>query len=199
MTNLDYKEKLLGVIKHDDEHKIVVSHVTIRQSIFFLVIRIMAIELIAATALITFHIFFFNPQLQQGILGSLAQFNIPVFIFLVIAKSALLIFIIMQWVDEYYEITTKDVVYRRGFFIKKEDRHKLEHIGYINLEQGALGRMFNYGTVKLFNWTTEKEILLYLIHNPRKYQHILEELLPEADKSKKVFRDHILEPDDDSL
>ena len=32
-----------------------------------------------------------------------------------------------------------------------------------------------------------------------KYHSILQTLLPEADRKKKVFREHILEPDDDSI
>lgn len=199
MTNLDYKEKILGVINTDKERNIAVTHVTIRQSIFFLVLRMLTIEAIATTLVVLFHTVLFSPQVSERI-GTTAQlFNIPVFILLVMAKTGFLIFVIGQWLNEYYEITTSEIIYRRGLIFKREDKHKLDHIGSVELQQGFLGRIFNYGTLKLFVWTTEKEVLMYLIHNPRKYQNILEELLPEAEKSKKVFREHIFEPEDESL
>ncbi|MDO8269157.1 MAG: PH domain-containing protein [Candidatus Levybacteria bacterium] len=199
MTNLDYKEKLLGVIRKDEDHKIIVTHITIRQSIFFLVLRLLTIEAIATTAVIVFHTLLFTPQISDRIGSNIALFNIPVFILLVLIKTSFVIFVIAQWLNEYYEITAKEVIYRRGLILRREEQHKLAHIGSVRLEQGFLGRIFNYGTLKLFNWTIERDVVMYLIHNPRKYQNILDELIPEADKSKKVFREHILEPEDDSL
>lgn len=198
MANLEYKEKILGVIQAGSERNIAVTHITIRQSIFFLVLRIIVIESITTIFVILLHTVFLVPVITERI-GNAALFNIPIFVLLVIAKSSLLIFVIAQWLNEYYEITTKEIIYRRGIIVRREDRHKLDHIGSVELEQGLLGRIFNYGTLKLFVWTTEKEALMYLIHNPRKYQNILEDLLPEAEKSKKVFREHLVEHEDDSV
>ena len=199
MATLEYKEKLLGVTDVDKVRKIVISHVTIRQSISFLVLKLLVIEALAAVSIIIFHSVLLKTNIKEIIGEDLLIFNIPLFIILVLIKSFFTIFIIIQWLNEYYEITTKEVVYRKGLIFKKEDRHLFEHIGSVKLEQGIFGRIFNFGTIRLFNWTREKNMYMYLIHNPSKYINILEELLPEADKEKKVFREHVLEPEEDTL
>ncbi len=199
MLNLDYKEKLLGVVQNDDGKNIVVTHVTIRQSISFLVLRLLAIEIITAIAIVFFHTLLLRSDIRQMVEPGLLIFNIPLFIILVVVKTILTIFVIVQWLNEYYEITTKDIVYRKGLILKKEERYLLHHIGSVEVEQGIFGRIFNFGTLKLYNWTKEKYVYLYLIHNPMKYLHIMEELLPNTDKSKKVLREHILEPEEDNI
>lgn len=60
------------------------------------------------------------------------------------------------------------------------------HLGKVSLEQNLLGRLLNYGNVKVFNWALEKEITLYLIHNPMKTIRVLQDLLPEADEENKT-------------
>ena len=199
MANIDYKEKLLGVLQNETGKNIVITHVTIRQSISFLVLRLLSIEIMAAIAIIVFHTLILRSDIRQLVGDDILIFNIPLFILLVVIKTVITIFVIIQWLNEYYEITTKDIVHRRGLILKKEERHLLQHIGSVSIEQGVFGRRFNFGTLKLFNWTKEKYVYLYLIHNPMKYLHIMEELLPDADKSKRTVREHILEPEEDSL
>lgn len=199
MANIDYKEKLLGVLQNETGKNIVITHVTIRQSISFLVLRLLSIEIMAAIAIIVFHTLILRSDIRQLVGDDILIFNIPLFILLVVIKTVITIFVIIQWLNEYYEITTKDIVHRRGLILKKEERHLLQHIGSVSIEQGVFGRIFNFGTLKLFNWTKEKYVYLYLIHNPMKYLHIMEELLHDADKSKRTVREHILEPEEDSL
>jgi hypothetical protein len=103
-----------------------------------------------------------------------------------------MVFVITQWVNEYYEITPKEVIHKTGFFLKKEEKHMLEHLGKLEIEQGLLGRIFNFGTLKLNNWALGKDAILYLIHNPMKYHYILETLLPNADEQKQILREHMV-------
>lgn len=196
MPNLDYKEKLMKLEKSEKGHMIVVSHITIRQSISFLVLRLIAIETIAAFAIIAFHTAVMSSFVKERIFEGVSFFNIPFFMILVVLKTFFMIFIMVQWLNQYYEISTKEVIYRKGLIFKKEERYEFEHIGSIELEQGIFGKLLNFGTIKLFDWATEKDVLLYLIHNPMKYEKILEDLIPEADRGKKVVREHIIEPDE---
>lgn len=199
MANLDFKEKMLGVVKIDDKKKIVVTHITIRQSIFFLHLRLITIEVIAAFAIILVHSILLGTDIKTNIGDNIISFNIPIFIILVMIKTFFAVFVIIQWLNEYYEITGHDVLHRKGLIFKREERTILEHIGSVDIEQGFFGRIFNFGTIKLFNWASEKEVYLYLIHNPLKYLHILEDLVPQTDREKKIFREHVLEPEDSSV
>ncbi len=196
---MNVQEKILGVINDDQERKIVVTHVTIRQSIIILLVRLVVLEMLAAVGVVIFHALIISTNITDivnYVNSEIILFNTSLFLFLIFLKTCVMIFIIIQWLNQYYEITPKEIIFKRGFIFKKEERNTLDHLGSIEVDQGLLGRIFNFGTIKLFNWATEKNFPLYLIHNPMKYHFILQTLLPEADKKKKVFREHLIEPEE---
>ncbi len=188
-----YVQKLKGT----EGNKIVVTHITIRQSIFFLLLKLIIVELIAAAALITFHVLFFSPDVQAQLPTGVTLFNIPVFLSLVVLKTAITFYILFQWLDEYYEITTKEIIHKKGFFTKHDEHNSLNHVVSLRVNQGWFGRIFNFGTITLFNWAKNREFSLYLIHNPIKYLHILETLLPEPDEDRKMVRERLIEKEDE--
>lgn len=185
-------KKLLGISKNGDE-QLIVSHLTIRESITFLVLRLLGLEAIAAIGIIVFHNLILSPAVRDTVGPQLIVFNIPLFVLLVFLKIILMIFIIVQWLNEYYEITPKEIIHKKGLIFRKEEKYKLEHLGALKINQNVIGRIFNYGSLKLYNLALRKDVSLYLIHNPRKYHHVLESILPAADEEKKVFREHMLE------
>ncbi len=189
------KEKFNLLEKPREEQVIHVSHITIRQSISFLLIRLVVLEVVSVLGLILSLVFFFNPQIQDRLGDLILYVNIPFFCFVIILKTIVMLMVIIRWLNEYYEITPKYVIHKRGFFFKKEERYTLVHLGKVRLEQGLLGRLLNYGNVKVFNWALEKEITLYLVHNPTKAVKVLKDLLPETDEEKETIREHLIEED----
>lgn len=192
------KEKILGIIDSNKVRKIAVTHVTIRQSISILLLRLVVLEALAASGVIIFHSLIISTNVSDLVSNAspyLTIFNIPIFLLLIILKTLLMIYIILQWLYEYYEITPREVIHRKGLFFKKEEFNVFKHLSSLEIDQGILGKLFNCGTIKLFNWTTEKNIYLYLIHNPMKYHFILQTLLPEADQSKQLIRENLIEPE----
>ncbi|MEX2028436.1 MAG: PH domain-containing protein [Candidatus Curtissbacteria bacterium] len=192
MPNVQDK-KLLGITKNGEERKILVTHVTIRESITFLFLRLVILEVITAVCIILFHLFIVSPGVIDTVAAGLLVFNTPLFIFLVFIKTVLLIFIIVQWLNEYYEITPLELIHKKGLIFRREEKYNLSHLGSLKLDQNVIGRIFNYGSLRLYNWALEKDIALYLIHNPRKYNRILRSLIPDLDQEKKVFREHLIE------
>lgn len=182
--------------KNENEGKIVVTHITIRQSIFFLVLKLFALEFFAALVLVFYYLFILSPQGVLRDSPEIAAFHLPIFLITVFLKTLTMIYVIVLWLEEYYEITTKDVFHRKGFIIKKEERFTLQHIGALKMEQDVLGRVFNYGTLKLYDWAKEQDVYLYLIHNPLKYYKILKELLPDADVEEKMLRRKLIDKEE---
>lgn len=168
-------------------------YVTVRQSIAFLLLRLIVIEILASLFVVVFNGFLVSSVTSDAVQPLLVRFNVPIYIFLVILKIILVIYVVLQWVNEYYRITPKEIIHKKGFIFKKEEKCKIYHVAEISLEQGLLGRIFNYGTIKAINWATDKTVYLYLIHNPVRYKNVLHRLIPEADEEKKVFREHIFE------
>lgn len=175
---------------------ITVTHITIRQSISLLLLKLVLIEAIAAGALIAFHAILFTTNVESQLPEGVSLFNIPVFLTLVAIKTFVTFFVIFQWLEECYEITPKEIIHKRGFFFKHEDRHSLNHLVSLKVYQGIFGKLFNYGTLTMFNWAKNKEVSLYLIHNPKKYLHILEHLLPEPDEERNTIRERLIEEDE---
>lgn len=175
----------------DTKGKIYVTNISIHQSIFFLLLKLLAIEIIAAIGVIAFHWFILSTYIFTNAPSSLQIFTIPFFIVLVLLKIFIMGYVIIQWLEEYYEISPREVIHRKGLFFKKEQRFTLKHLGKVTVQQNLLGRIFNYGSLTLYDWVTENNVELYLIHNPLKYHRILEEIAPEADLEKIITREHI--------
>ena len=119
---------------------------------------------------------------------------------MVLIKIALTIYIVLAWLNEYYEVTNSLVRHKKGIFFVKKEQLSLADIQSITLHQGVLGKILNFGTICLYDWKWGKHEYLYAIHNPTKYVEIFEDLLPEIDEERDIFiREHIFKEkkDDD--
>jgi hypothetical protein len=186
-------QKLQALTQIGNEQQIVVTHLTVRQSIFFLLLKLFILEVASTIGTIILYSFFSSQDISKQLNTNITIFNIPIYVLLVVVKSCLSLFVIIRWLEEYYEITPVAIIHKNGLIFKKEEGHSLDHLGSLQMEQSIFGKIFNYGTLKLYNWMSEKEVVLYLIHNPFKYHKVLETLLPKVDPTKKVIREHIVE------
>lgn len=193
---MNTREKMTQLSKENGASEIVVTHITIRQSISLLLFKIILIEIFSGVLVVLIYVLFISSSAFTSQNFGLSLGYLAFFVGLGCFKIGLMIFVTVQWIEEYYEITPKEIIHKTGFLFKKEERYSIEHLGTLDYDQGTLGRIFNFGTVKFLNWATEKEVSLYLIHNPRKYLKILKTLLPNADQGKHVLREHMLELED---
>jgi hypothetical protein len=84
------------------------------------------------------------------------------------------------------------VTHRRGFLFQKKESFSFGDIQSIKFDQGIFGRLFNYGTVSLYDWKLRKNITLYLIHNPRRYFRIIRQYNPVAEIEEKQIRKKLI-------
>lgn len=200
MDVIHKKEKLRGSEQKSGNFTIVVTHVNIRQSIFILLLKLLVLEFIAAGCLVLFQSFFFTPYATRiSLYFHIELFNTPFFLLLVLLKIITMCYVVFSWLEEYYEIYPTEVIHKKGIIFKKEQRYLLKHIGSVGLQQGVLGRIFNFGSIKLYDWLLGKDVYLYLIHNPLRYHGILKKLLVESDKEKEIFRERVVESEDEEL
>lgn len=181
-------------INQDSEKRIVVTHVNVRQSIVFLITKLIVLDVLATFIALVF----FSPliiPLSIEIKTQIITYNILYFGLLLFGKIALTLFIVLEWLNEYYEITPTKIFYRRGIIWRKEDAYdislKSTRITSIGIQQGLMGRTFNYGTLFFYDRGVYKYYYLYYIHNPLRYLEILHTLLPNADIEKELIREHI--------
>lgn len=175
------------------DDRLEVTHVNIRLSITIMLFKLIVVEIAAAALVIIFHsaLFLIGGQ-TIPVIGTIT-FTIPLFLVLITLKTAITLFVILQWLNEYYEITPKMIFHRRGLLFKKEATYPLTQIGMVDVHQTLLGRFFNFGTIGLFDLRRNKYEDMYLIHNPMRYAQIIEHLLPQMNERKEVIREHIIE------
>jgi membrane protein YdbS with pleckstrin-like domain len=93
------------------------------------------------------------------------------------AESCIIILLFIHWSMTTYEIRPGELVYRSGFLMRKMDIHSLKNMQTVYISQGVLGRLFRYGTVRLYNPMSKEELLLEHISDPERYAESLRQVL----------------------
>jgi len=98
------------------------------------------------------------------------------------------VYIILDWLNEYFEITPEHIFHKEGIFYQDEKKVNISQVNEIELKQGVLGKILNFGSISLYNYRHDLLMDLYLIHNPNRYNKILEKLCPDIDEEKHLIR-----------
>lgn len=165
------------------ERLITVTHVTIRQSISLLVVKLIILDILTAFFMLAFCV-------------PIRCFHIPLdfdfylFVVMVVLKIFFSFFVVFQWLNNYYEITPETISSYHGFIFQKKEKFYIKHIREVGLQQGLFGKLLDFGTIELYNWDLRRYRYLYLIHNPAKYLRIIKELRPNVDQEDLVLRNH---------
>lgn len=164
-----------------NDKSIPLTYLNIRQSIAILLAKLTMIDFLAAfLILLTYFL------LLQGNLFIKDPLNNPLifvitFGILGLLKVTLTSYIVLQWLNEYYEITPNEVVHKSGIIFKKKEKYDLEKVRAMSVHDDILGELFNYATVTLYDLRLQKYLDMYLIHNPKRYTKIFETLRPNIE------------------
>ncbi len=159
------------------EHKEIYSYI-IRQTTFFLVLRIVISEIL----IMALH-FGFRILLDQ--IASLFSFQITYQIltaevFLIqVLNLLLLLTVILSWTNETYTLNPKEVIIKKGIFSSRSVTYELANLQSMTINQTFIGKLFNYGSIKLFNPVLREEVYLLNIPNPYVYGDIIQQHQPE--------------------
>ena len=173
------------------DKKITVTNINIRQSIFILLFKLVLLDVISLVMVVAFFSLVSAPFFH-GVNDFILSTNGIYFSLLVIIKIGITFYVVLEWLNEYYEIHPDSVIHRSGIIWRKESRYPLRQIRLIKMEQGIFGRIFNYGTIDPYDWDLSKYASMYMIHNPIKYLKILENLAPRASGEKESIREHLI-------
>lgn len=81
--------------------------------------------------------------------------------------------IILSWVTTVYALTTERIEYRLGIIGSKDDSIETERVSSLQLKQGFLGKIFDFGDIFAEGDSVKSEIVFKNIHFARKrYQQI---------------------------
>lgn len=172
-----------------EEKHLTLTYLNIRQSIAILISKLVLIDFILAGIIISFYYFlvlsdqYTTSGLSRNVIIFLIAFGI-----VGVFKTILTAYVVLRWLNEYYEITPEYIVHKHGLIFKKQEQYRIDHIRRIIVQDSFLGGLLNYGTITLYDLRLNKTLDLYLIHNARRYAKVLKALLPELEmKEDKVW------------
>ena len=118
-------------------------------------------------------------QVQFGGLSLIDNSIHPIILFFVtvVMEAIAMIAIFLQWAYTTFEIKTDELIFRKGIFRRKRTIHSLKNIQSVEVEQGCLGLLFQYGNIRLYNPLLKEKIYMRSVTDPEKYAHALRNAL----------------------
>ena len=119
----------------------------------------------------------------NGIIQSAANFwpSITVTLIVLFLYGALILYITLDWITYYFILDSKSVISHGGIISSKEESYDMAGIESVEVIQGLLGRLFNFGTLVLFNPILEKELTLRNIPDPCAEAQFIEKMHPNPE------------------
>lgn len=163
-----------NVGKNSKRREIRVKKLRVRRSPVLLLFKLITLDII----------FLFAGIVQYLIVSTLPGFNLlDTYILVLMTNLGLGIiwllytgWIILKWRNNYYEIFPGAVIEHDGVFYKNEKSFSCDRIASVESKQTFLGRMFNYGVIRLYDPFLEKYIYLYNVTNPARYANVLKDI-----------------------
>lgn len=99
-----------------------------------------------------------------------------------------IVLITLNWVSETYLIKENIIIHRKGLFNTTENTYSLQSLGSTTILQGILGKLLNYGTIKIYSPILKREFYLVNVHNPQQKVKLLEDELAAEGKDRIIPR-----------
>lgn len=170
------------------EKGITLTHLNIRQSISILLGKLIFLDIVAAILVIAVYFGvvtggdFLNFSYQNTYLF------LGLLILIGIIKLILDSYAILEWLNEYYEITPEYIISKKGIIIRHEERHRIDNIRDLDISRSLLGNLFNFGTITIFDDRMHKDLDMNYIHNPLRYVEVLKRVNPNIEKKEDKLR-----------
>lgn len=161
----------VGQVKAHNELDILV-----RPSPFFLFLRICSVHCILGLGIA---LSVLMPSLflrSVADIEILYNFKIVMMLVFFLIGEVFTLIILARWVTEFYVIKNDSLTYRMGIFFKQKRVLLIRQIVEVVLIQNLMGRIFNYGTIKVITSQALEGVYIKRVENPNKYFKVLREL-----------------------
>lgn len=168
--------------------KITLTYLNIRQSIAVLLAKLVLADLIFSLIVIGFYFVLVQGDRFVQSASTNSSLFLSVFTILGVIKICISGYIVLRWLNEYYEITPEYIIHKRGLIFRKTEQYRLDHVRAMDIEDTFLGEIFNFATITLYDIRLNKYLDMYLIHNPQRYANVLRALRPHIEMKKDRVR-----------
>lgn len=93
---------------------------------------------------------------------------------------SLIIAAVISWINESFLLYKNTLVHQRGLFSLKEDIYYLQNIQDLQVRQGFLSRLMNFGSVRFFSPDLGRRITLMNISNPKRVEELISKMRTES-------------------
>ena len=151
----------------------------IRQSFVLLVIRLIFIEIVFTLIYLIFRVpqLFFIDFISPELFVDLSIYSVIYYGFISLFQIIVVVFVTLRWVHNYYFIRQNDILHRQGVINLKEETFSLKNIEAFTIVQDALGKFFNFGTIKFYSPVLKRKYFLYNVPDPLNLKQTIEKLL----------------------
>jgi len=139
----------------------------IRKSMVMMFLRLIVVELLIAVVYLGIRFALAALQIEADIDLSLNPLVLTKSIFFMLIEIFTAIFLFLKWANNYYILREKEIIYVTGIISRRERNYSLDNIQSISSEQGLVGRILNYGTIKIFSPALQRELFLTDIPDPK--------------------------------
>lgn len=172
------------------EGKITLTYLNVRQSISILIAKLTTIDLILAFLVIGFYFLIVESRSLVAGVEFASYVFLAFFVLTGIFKIIVGCYVVLLWLNEYYEITPEYVIHKKGIIFKSEEKYRIDHVRRIEVQDSFIGELFNFATISLYDIRLGKYLDMYLIHNARRYARVFQQLRPHIEMKE----DHVWLP-----
>lgn len=158
-------------------HMVSASRLIVRESVFLLGMRYIVLFV---TLLII------NVISSLIIIGSGLYFLFSFLIVFDLLSILMSIYIFLQWKNHFFVISYNGIRHKRGVWDKHEENYSCDNVETIMLDQSWFGRLFRFGTIKLYDPALQANIILYNIHSPRKIAKLMRRIYLNIEKNERA-------------
>ncbi len=140
-----------------------------RMSIFVLLGRLLIVQALLVVASVVLNGELFAANFENVIIQFVSQS-----LFLLLMALVLTFSVIVVWFYRYYVITPEGIYLYKGVIFRQMDNFDMKSVRKVTVEQGLMGRIFNYGDIVMESPLISHDIRLHNIHKPTKVVKLIE-------------------------
>jgi len=162
-----------------------------RRSHILLIADLILLELFLVAIYLIFRIFlpFFNESFNILISDSTSVvIGVLYFTTLSIIELILILNVVVRWASEEYEVRDDTIVHKRGIFTTSEEKYSLRSLGNASITQSLFGKIFNYGTIRIYSPLLKQDYFISNVHDPRSILTSIEDDLSDKQSKETIIR-----------
>lgn len=163
----------------------------VRTSLILLIVQLVVLQVVLGTAsLLTRYPLIaladaIEPVMSAGFLYAVLTIGFQIF------NLTFVIWMVLTWAQTMFIIRPKEIVIHRGIWRITENAYSTERIEEVDVDQSFLGRLFNYGTLRVYNPMLKMDLILPNIPDPHTYAEVV-----KRSQSKEIVRFYPKRPEE---